>query len=333
MKRPEISVIVPVFNVEQYLSRCIESILLQSFYDFELLLIDDGSFDNSGKICDEYAEKDDRIRVFHKENGGVSSARNVGLCNAQGNWVCFVDGDDSIEKAYLSILFVENLKESSLVIMNYLDDLNVKDIQLSGKEMVKYFIESKLIRGSGPYCKLFNNRILKYNTIIFNTHVHMGEDGLFLLQYLYCIDNMIVLENRKVYNYIQHPGSLSTKYYTFESEYECFQLWHRYLCQFVEKYGEVFENVEVVAWKSRVDEAFLRSVQALSRHRPRYKFMRVLHLLEAIPKEHTDNFGFYYETNLLRRKLSRFLIKKRWFVMYWLYSKLDFLYNMKYGKI
>lgn len=83
MKRPEISVIVPVFNVEQYLSRCIESILLQSFYDFELLLIDDGSFDNSGKICDEYAEKDDRIRVFHKENGGVSSARNVGLCNAQ----------------------------------------------------------------------------------------------------------------------------------------------------------------------------------------------------------------------------------------------------------
>ena len=101
----------------------------------------------------------------------------------------------------------------------------------------------------------------------------------------------------------------------------------------MEKYGEVFENVEVVAWKSRVDEAFLRSVQALSRHRPRYKFMRVLHLLEAIPKEHTDNFGFYYETNLLRRKLSRFLIKKRWFVMYWLYSKLDFLYNMKYGKI
>lgn len=101
---PKISVIVPVYNVQKYLSRCIDSILAQTFTDFELLLINDGSKDNSGKMCDEYAKKDTRIHVFHKENGGVSSARNLGLENVQGEWITFIDSDD-----YLNINFLSNL--------------------------------------------------------------------------------------------------------------------------------------------------------------------------------------------------------------------------------
>ena len=93
---PKISVIVPVYNVEKYLRRCIDSILSQTFSDFELLLIDDGSKDKSGEICDEYAAKDARVRVFHKENGGVSSARNLGLDNAKGDWITFSDSDDEL---------------------------------------------------------------------------------------------------------------------------------------------------------------------------------------------------------------------------------------------
>lgn len=93
---PKISVIVPVYNTEKYLHRCIDSILAQTFTDFELLLIDDGSKDSSGTICDEYAAKDARVRVFHKENGGVSSARNLGLDQAKGEWITFVDSDDWI---------------------------------------------------------------------------------------------------------------------------------------------------------------------------------------------------------------------------------------------
>ena len=91
-----ISIIVPVYNTEKYLHRCIDSVLAQTYQDFELLLIDDGSKDSSGAICDEYAAQDTRVRVFHKENGGVSSARNVGLDLAQGEWVTFVDSDDYI---------------------------------------------------------------------------------------------------------------------------------------------------------------------------------------------------------------------------------------------
>ena len=98
---PKISVIVPVYNTEKYLNRCIDSILAQTFTDFELLLIDDGSTDCSGKICDEYAAKDSRVRVFHKENGGVSSARNMGLDNAQGEWITFVDSDDWVHEDFL----------------------------------------------------------------------------------------------------------------------------------------------------------------------------------------------------------------------------------------
>ena len=97
MENPKISIIVPVYNAERYLHRCIDSILAQTFRDFELLLIDDGSKDNSGYICDEYAEKDERVKVWHKENGGVSSARNVGLDNARGEWVTFADSDDWLE--------------------------------------------------------------------------------------------------------------------------------------------------------------------------------------------------------------------------------------------
>ena len=91
---PKISVIVPVYNVKEYLSRCVDSILAQTFSDFELLLIDDGSKDRSAQICGDYAIRDTRIRVFHKENGGVSSARNVGLDNAHGEYVIFSDSDD-----------------------------------------------------------------------------------------------------------------------------------------------------------------------------------------------------------------------------------------------
>ena len=100
-----LSVIVPVYNSKEHLSRCIDSILSQSFSDFELLLVDDGSKDGSGAVCDAYSEKDSRVRVFHKENGGVSSARNVGIENADGQWLTFIDSDDWIEEDFFQVPF------------------------------------------------------------------------------------------------------------------------------------------------------------------------------------------------------------------------------------
>ena len=104
MGRPLISVIVPVYKVEQYLDRCVESVLSQDFNDFELILVDDGSPDRCGELCDGWARKDGRIRVIHKQNGGLSSARNCGLDHAEGAYVSFIDSDDWVKKDYLSYL-------------------------------------------------------------------------------------------------------------------------------------------------------------------------------------------------------------------------------------
>ena len=101
---PKISIIVPVYNVEQYLERCVESILKQTITNFELILINDGSSDNSGPVCDELSRKDTRIRVHHIQNGGVSNARNLGIQSSRGEWISFIDSDDFVTEDYLETL-------------------------------------------------------------------------------------------------------------------------------------------------------------------------------------------------------------------------------------
>lgn len=114
-----ISVVVPVYKVEDYLSRCIDSILAQTFTDFELILVDDGSPDNCGEICERYAEKDDRIKVIHQMNGGLSSARNTGiewaLKNSESEWITFIDSDDWIHPRYLELLYRANIENNTSV--------------------------------------------------------------------------------------------------------------------------------------------------------------------------------------------------------------------------
>ena len=113
---PIISIIIPVYNAEKTLNRCVDSVLNQTFHDWELLLIDDGSKDRSMYLCDEYALKDKRIKVFHKKNGGVSSARNMGLDYARGEWITFVDSDDYICENIFDLVSSHN---EDLLIFNY----------------------------------------------------------------------------------------------------------------------------------------------------------------------------------------------------------------------
>lgn len=102
---PEVSIIVPVYKVEPYLNKCVDSILAQTFTDFECILVDDGSPDSCGKICDEYVQKDSRVKVIHQENQGLSAARNSGLDMASGAWIVFVDSDDWIEPDAVEVLY------------------------------------------------------------------------------------------------------------------------------------------------------------------------------------------------------------------------------------
>ena len=120
---PKVSIIVPVYKAEKYLHRCVDSILAQTFTDFELLLIDDGSPDNSGTICDRYAAADPRVHVFHKPNGGVSSARQCGLDNAQGEYTIHADPDDWVEPDMLQELYTEAQRTNAdMVICDFLQE-------------------------------------------------------------------------------------------------------------------------------------------------------------------------------------------------------------------
>lgn len=192
---PKISVIVPVYNTEKYLRRCVDSILAQTFSDFELLLVDDGSTDSSPAICDEYANLDSRVRVFHKENGGVSSARNLALDNAEGEWITFADSDDWTYPTWLYNFMIKDLERYDLVCQGiYLDNkANTENgYQQSLKTMLSYrgnkiFIP-KILTDSGnlgyTVNKIFRNDIISQNRLKFDTRFYFQEDEIFILHYL-----------------------------------------------------------------------------------------------------------------------------------------------------
>lgn len=213
-KHPQISVIVPVYNVEKYLRRCIDSILAQTFTDFELLLIDDGSKDSSGKICDEYAEKDKRIRVFHKENGGVSSARNVGLGNAKGEWIAFIDSDDEfISSSALALLECGTEDKVVLVLANSI-------IEKDGEKQLLLKINDTLVTDnlffSISHCALwgylFNARIINKYYIRFIDGLAFSEDRLFIYQYLrYCYWGAMLVFKQPIYFYRTNANSACNK--------------------------------------------------------------------------------------------------------------------------
>lgn len=199
---PKISVIVPVYNAEKYLHRCIDSILSQTFTDFELLLIDDGSKDKSGAICDEYAAKDSRVRVFHKENGGVSSARNLGLDYANSEWIAFVDADDSVLPNWLSI-FIDNCTESDLVVQGFMTDKSniVAGINYNGHVSKGFYLLAQHEIAGYLFVKLFRYDIIHKYHLRFNENFIFREDEDFVLKYLNRINHMVCLrEGGYIYN-------------------------------------------------------------------------------------------------------------------------------------
>ena len=221
---PIVSIIVPVYKVENVLHYCIDSILNQTYKDFELILVDDGSPDNSGKICDEYAKKDNRITVIHKENGGVSSARNCGIDAAKGKYVCFVDSDDYVNKNYLEILIKTKSEHSefdniwcyfqtvtdydstggNLIVDDNKNIYSVKDIMTLHEKWLD----------AGPVCKLYDRKIILENGLTFDSNLSLGEDLIFNFQYLDCTNGKIFVIPKKLYSYVQVSDcSLSQKYY------------------------------------------------------------------------------------------------------------------------
>jgi|SRR5690554_38269 len=209
----KLSIIIPVFNIEEYLPSCIDSILNQNFKDYELLLINDGSTDKSGEIIDRYAVEENRIQVFHQQNKGVSAARNLGLEKAKGEWICFVDGDDTIYSNSLDALMkkTDNSELEMVIARSYIYERGIMKSErykfndtflektFNGYELIKdHFYK----RGSVCGC-IFNNNFLKENKIKFPLNLKIGEDSIFVsLVHLYSqhiafIDQVFYLVNER----------------------------------------------------------------------------------------------------------------------------------------
>ena len=210
-----VSIIVPVYNKEKYLRDCVDSILQQTYKDFELILVDDGSKDSSWNIIKEYANKDKRVVPVHQENAGVSAARNAGLDRAQGKWICFVDADDYLPKDGIQIL-VEHGEKSNADIVNanatrVEDDKQFKIFNFNN-EIVKGNIYPRLVHFA-PWAQLFKRSIIEEHHLRYVKGLAYSEDNVFILYYsLYA--SSIEFVNDSVYNYrINSDSAIQNKDY------------------------------------------------------------------------------------------------------------------------
>lgn len=248
-----LSIIVPVYNAEKYLSGCIESIIAQDFADWELILVNDGSTDASGEICNEFADKDARIRVIHSKNGGPSIARNLGLSSAKGDFITFIDADDHIRSTYLS-KFSYKLGcdfEIQGLLMNYIS-FPEKNIALSFAETaikpIKHVYEEAehTLLSRGPYCKLFKRDIIEKNKVEFPIGISFGEDAIFVKRYLsYCNGyGRTIAASDYIYNHFPNSGSLTSKRHSGKLIYEAALMDYNLFCVLEQNWGEMNKEVK-----------------------------------------------------------------------------------------
>lgn len=286
-----LSIVIPVYNTKKYLSGCLGSILTQSFTDFEILLIDDGSTDGSGELCDEFARQDCRIRVFHKENGGVSSARNLGLANACGEWIYFVDSDDCLLTGGLQTLIDCISDEVDIVMGGYkevYEDGNVYTVNertvrvLSKKQSVitLYVGYGSFYRYCGYMCiRLLRRSVIRGYNLVFDPSISIKEDTLFLMQYI-CKSNGITRQTTvPVYKYCRrsdsamgevesrfHPKYVDSFYALVKMKHEVDSLYSSYSHPvFVAKQaiiGRFYSIVNKMKSSQARDEALIRELRS-----------------------------------------------------------------------
>ncbi len=232
MKQVKFSVIVPIYKVEKYLDKCIESILNQTYSDFELILVDDGSPDNCPQMCDDYAKKDNRIKVIHKKNGGLVSARNAAIQVATGEYVCYVDGDDWISEKLLETVYDKAIEKYSpdMVIFNIVKQYeneqqlipnDLKEGLYDKEQLEKQIYPYMMYNPQKSFCKglvfpaacnkIYRTRILKEH-FCSDERIRMGEDNAFVFECLYYSDKLYVCTDTLYYYNQLNEGSITSRY-------------------------------------------------------------------------------------------------------------------------
>lgn len=213
-----VSIIIPIYNIQEYIKPCLESVLGQTHNDIEVILINDGSSDDSGSICDSYANQDDRVRVIHQNNLGVSAARNKGLAATTGEYIMFVDGDDMIDTNMVAYMLDKASTNSNCTLVSCAVTRHHNNIGISGENTLRFNkVEASIDMlymnnmDNGPCAKLIPSKIAK--SIKFNPKITIAEDLDYIYKILQKIDNEVFI-NSSLYYYRIAPGSAMTKPFT-----------------------------------------------------------------------------------------------------------------------
>lgn len=308
-----ITVIMPIYHAESTLSKCVKSILNQTYTDFELILVDDGSPDSSGMLCDQWADIDKRIRVFHQANRGVSGARNRGLKEACGEYICFVDPDDWVKPDYIKCLYDALLDKSGvgLIIQGFerysergenLPGLKLENEVLLSENFGEMF--TKVAIGYS-YAKLFQRDLLLGKNIFFNEKIHCLEDLLFVYEYILHCDYISYGDSQE-YVYIKYASSLSIMVNHFDSEYECLLKYKTIIDLFRERYSLSSKLLESAYTPLMI--IFRRALKTdyQLNHQVNRK-IRLQHLKKLI-KENKTLIRIYYHPVYKIDQIGRFLL-------------------------
>ena len=328
---PIVSIVIPVYNVEKYLPQCIESIIRQTFTDFELILVDDGSTDNSLKICKEYAANDRRIVVFHQENLGVSKARNHGLKLAKGEWITFVDSDDWLDDAFLESFGCEKHQEADIIVqgLKYIDNETgavkrqtvfandcIVAPDLDGK-MAQYNVLSFGV----TVCKCFKRELINRCSISFDESISYHEDHVFTLSYI-ANSHIIVLTSACGYNYRcgHNPQSLSKKKYDIEKHIQASRMMMQELGHVADRFNlstEYYNKTATFCLSPKISAVRALFQKKVSRNETKQEMLRIMHPLEEFEK-------YYYPSDKkyrLVRRLAKYQSGNMLYVFFWLLSR------------
>lgn len=324
----KVSVIVPVYNVEKELKICIESILNQSYETWELWLVDDGSTDNSPLLCDEYAKKDSRIHVLHKENGGVSAARNSGLQQVAGEYVLFVDSDDYLEKQTLEKMVAEaednaadvvlcgffyRVMHDNSVVENVADVSFVGDNRELAKTVFAGVFEKDLI--NPPWNKLIKRSILLENNLQFNEAYSILEDLSFSIQLLEKCSKIVIMKDA-LYNYVyKEQNNLVHKFHS--NFFEALLFFDECMCKYAAQVVE--PELEKIRYQffCRKTLMFLRKIYKVSGFDNKRKYSELRRICN---NSRLQESVAHFETKDKKKRVAFFCMKHR------LYPLLHLLY-------
>lgn len=244
-----LTVVVPVYNAGSYLDDCIKSILSQSFESFTLLLIDDGSRDNSLSICKMYEAQDSRVRVVSQKNSGPGAARNRGIEIATTPWICFIDSDDVVGKDYLGAFFRRGIPSEDTLVMQGMDvvtesvhgasklirRIQYDDVLIDLSRDTDLIADYKVLHSGYPVLKLFNVSVIQNHGLRFRADISFHEDHVFALAYLQQM-KCVLLSSSTEYKYIQHEGSLTSKIHPYKESLMALNTLDRMLLEAIERY-------------------------------------------------------------------------------------------------